>query len=219
MDYLVHDLLPDPQSGHQESLEYRGSLMRITVSGLPGSGTTSISRYLQEHHKFELISAGEVFRQLAIEHNLDLAEFGRLAEQDESYDKMIDARQKEIASRRDNIIIEGRLSGWMVDNADLRIWLFAPIGCRITRIISRDQVPDEQAATEITTERERCEAGRYRSYYNIDISDLSIYHMVLNSEHWGIAELGAIVDAGIEGLKEKPERDPHIPTSHLSGNG
>jgi cytidylate kinase len=179
--------------------------MRITVSGLPGSGTTSLSRYLAEHHGFDLISAGEVFRKLALEHNLELGEFGRLAEQNESYDKMIDARQKEIASQRDNIIVEGRLSGWMVDSADLRVWLFAPIGCRIKRIISRDHVPDEKTATEITIERERCEAGRYRSYYQIDINDLSIYHLVLNSEHWGIAELGVIVDAGIAGLKKKKD--------------
>jgi cytidylate kinase len=177
--------------------------MRITVSGLPGSGTTSLSRYLAEHHKFSMISAGEVFRQLAVEHNLELAEFGRLAEQDESYDKMIDARQKEIAAQRDNIIVEGRLSGWMVSDADLKIWLIAPIGCRIKRIISRDHVADEKTATAITIERERCEAGRYRSYYDIDINDLSIYHMVLNSEHWGVAELGAIVDTAIAGLIRK----------------
>jgi cytidylate kinase len=170
MDYLVHDLLPDDKPGDQEDPQYRGHLMRITVSGLPGSGTTSLSRYLAERHGFEMISAGEVFRQLAIEHNLELAEFGRLAEQNESFDKMIDARQKEIASQRGNIIAEGRLSGWMVDDADLKIWLFAPISCRIKRIISRDHVPDEKTATEITVERERCEAGRYRSYYNIDIN-------------------------------------------------
>jgi cytidylate kinase len=150
-----------------------------------------------------MISAGEVFRQLAVEHNLELAEFGRLAEQDESYDKMIDARQKEIAAQRDNIIVEGRLSGWMVSDADLKIWLIAPIGCRIKRIISRDHVADEKTATAITIERERCEAGRYRSYYDIDINDLSIYHMVLNSEHWGVAELGAIVDTAIAGLIRK----------------
>ena len=178
--------------------------MRITVSGLPGSGTTSLSRYLAEHHDFSMISAGEVFRQLAVEHNLELAEFGRLAEQDESYDKMIDARQKEIAAQRDNIIVEGRLSGWMVSDADLKIWLIAPIGCRIKRIISRDHVADEKTATAITSERERCEAGRYHSYYDIDINDLSIYHMVLNSEHWGVAELGAIVDTAIAGLIRKP---------------
>ncbi len=171
--------------------------MRITVSGLPGSGTTSLSRYLAEHHGFTMISAGEVFRQLAKEHNMELATFGRLAEEDPAFDKMIDARQKEIAQERDNIIVEGRLSGWMVDDADLKIWLYAPIGCRIKRIAFRDQTANEETAEHLTLEREKCEAGRYRSYYSIDISDLSIYHMILNSQHWGVEGLGAIVDTAV----------------------
>ncbi len=171
--------------------------MRITVSGLPGSGTTSLSRYLAEHHGFTMISAGEVFRQLAKEHNLTLAEFGRLAEQDPAFDKMIDARQKEIAQKQDNIIVEGRLSGWMVPQADVKIWLHAPIGCRIKRIATRDEVSDERTAEALTLEREACEAGRYRSYYNIDINDLQIYHLVLDSEHWNIGGLGAIADTAI----------------------
>jgi cytidylate kinase len=90
----------------------------------------------------------------------------------------------------------------MVEHADLRIWLFAPIGCRLKRILVRDQIGDEDTARQVTLERERCEAERYRSYYNIDINDLSIYHMVLCSEHWGVPELGAIVDAAISGLKK-----------------
>jgi len=176
--------------------------MRITVSGLPGSGTTSLSRYLAERHGFDMISAGEVFRQLAREHNMELAAFGRLAEEDPSYDKMIDARQKEIAQTQNNIIVEGRLSGWMVPQADLKIWLYAPIGCRIKRIATRDEVTDEKTAEALTLEREACEAGRYLSYYDIDINDLSIYHLVLDSERWNIEGLGAIVDAAISQLKK-----------------
>lgn len=176
--------------------------MRITVSGLPGSGTTSLSRYLAEHHGFDMISAGEVFRQLAREHNMELSEFGRLAEEDPSYDKMIDARQKEIAQTQNNIIVEGRLSGWMVPQADLKIWLHAPIGCRIKRIATRDEVTDERTAEALTLEREACEAGRYRSYYNIDINDLLIYHLVLDSERWNIEGLGTIVDTAIDQLKK-----------------
>jgi cytidylate kinase len=34
-------------------------------------------------------------------------------------------------------------------------------------------------------------------YYQIDITDLGLYHMILNSEHWGIEQLGAIVDTAI----------------------
>jgi len=178
--------------------------MRITVSGLPGSGTTSLSRYLAEKHGFTMISAGEVFRDLAKEHNMDLARFGELARADPSYDKMIDARQKEIAEQRDNIIVEGRLSGWMVEQADLKVWLYAPIGCRIKRIVFRDQVADEKTAMDLTLERERCEADRYRSYYEIDIGDLSVYHVILNSEHWDVAGLGAIVDTAIASLPKNP---------------
>jgi len=174
--------------------------MRITVSGLPGSGTTSLSRYLAERHGFTMISAGEVFRQLAKEHNMELARFGDLARNDPSYDKMIDARQKEIAEANNNIVVEGRLSGWMVDNADLKIWIYAPIGCRIKRIVFRDQVADEETAKSLTLEREQCEADRYRSYYNIDINDLSIYHIILNSEHWDVDGLGAIIDTAIARL-------------------
>jgi len=180
--------------------------MRITVSGLPGSGTTSLSRYLAERHGFTMISAGEVFRQLAREHNMELARFGNLARQDPSYDKMIDARQKEIAQERDDIIVEGRLSGWMVDGADLKVWLYAPIGCRIQRIATRDNVADEKTAAALTLEREQCEADRYRSYYSIDISDLSIYHIILNSEHWGVGGLGAIIDTAIARLKPDETR-------------
>lgn len=180
--------------------------MRITVSGLPGSGTTSLSRYLADRHGFTMISAGEVFRQLAVEHTMELAAFGRLAEEDPAFDRMIDARQKEIAAERDNIIIEGRLSGWMIDDADLKVWLYAPIGCRIKRIAFRDQVPDEKSAEQLTLERERCEAGRYRSYYAIDIGDLSIYHLTLNSAHWRVEGLGAIVDTAIAHLRP-PEKN------------
>lgn len=175
--------------------------MRITVSGLPGSGTTSLSRYLAERHGFTMISAGEVFRQLAKEHNMELAEFGELAKNDASYDKMIDARQKEIARQQDNIIVEGRLSGWMVEQADLRIWIYAPIACRINRIVFRDQVADPTTAAHLTLEREQCEAERYRSYYSIDIGDLSIYHIILNSEHWDVEGLGAIIDTAIERMR------------------
>ena len=167
--------------------------MRITVSGLPGSGTTSLARYLSSQLGFSLISAGEVFRHMAKDRNMDLSEFDLLAENDPSFDRLIDARQKEIAKEKDDIIIEGRLSGWMVADADLKIWLMASLQCRVERILSRDSVADLTMARALTEERERSEALRYRTYYQINIEDLSGYHIVLNSEHWGVEQLGAIV--------------------------
>ncbi len=174
-------------------------MTRITVSGLPGSGTTSLAGYLAGKHGLRQISAGEVFRHLAEERGMDLPAFGALAETDPSIDKLIDARQKEIGEQQDRIVIEGRLSGWMIDNADLRIWLTAPLDCRAERISGRDMMEREEAI-DATKERQASESRRYLEYYRIDISDLSQYHLVLSSEKWNVEELGAIVDTAIQYL-------------------
>jgi cytidylate kinase len=172
--------------------------MRVTVSGLPGSGTTSLARHIAKTYHYNLTSAGEVFRQMAEEHGMDLAEFGKLAEKDPRFDRMIDERQKEISCAYEDIVIEGRLSAWFVPNADLRIWLFAPLETRILRIQIRDDFGDIGTATRLTEEREASEAARYRTYYNIDIHDLSPYHLVLNSGLWEVEELGTIVESAIQ---------------------
>jgi cytidylate kinase len=177
--------------------------MRITVSGLPGSGTTSLARYLAEILQTDLISAGEVFRQMAREHGMELAEFGRLAESDPSFDRLIDDRQKEIALAHENIIVEGRLSGWFVPEADLKIWLYATPECRVTRIQARDTIGDLGAAAQMTRERESCEAVRYKTYYEIDIADISPYHVVLNSERFSVEELGSIVCSAIGVIRQR----------------
>jgi cytidylate kinase len=171
--------------------------MRITVSGLPGSGTTSLAQYLADKHQYHLISAGAVFRQMAADHHMDLAEFGRLAETNPDYDLKIDEKQKEIALAHENVIVEGRLSAWFVPEADLRIWLFAPIEIRVHRIQTRDMPGDIETVTILTKERETCEANRYLAYYHIDINDLSPYHLVLNSGLLGVEQLGRFVECAM----------------------
>jgi len=54
--------------------------MIITISGLPGAGTTTITRILSRKLGIPFISAGEVFRQMAAEKGMNILEFSRLAE-------------------------------------------------------------------------------------------------------------------------------------------
>ncbi|OYT63441.1 cytidylate kinase, partial [Methanosarcinales archaeon ex4484_138] len=60
--------------------------MKITISGLPGSGTSTIAGMLADHMGLNLVSAGETFRRLAAEYNMSLEEFGVLAERDPEID-------------------------------------------------------------------------------------------------------------------------------------
>ncbi|MEN6342530.1 MAG: (d)CMP kinase [Methanospirillum sp.] len=174
--------------------------MRITVSGPPGSGTTTLARRLAGRTGYRLISAGEVFRALAAERGMDLAAFGALAEADASIDLLIDERQREIAEATDDIVVEGRLSGLMVSSADLRVWLQAPLPVRVRRILEREAGADIASAEAETAEREACEARRYLQYYGIEIDDLLPYDLVLNSDRFGVDALTAIAEAAIAAL-------------------
>ncbi len=114
--------------------------MIVTLSGLPGSGKTSVARELVSRYGFTIISAGEQFRKLAQESGMTLQEFGELAESDRSIDIAIDNRQKELAALHDMALVEGRLAGRTID-ADLKIWLKTSLEVRAQRIAKREGVP------------------------------------------------------------------------------
>jgi predicted cytidylate kinase len=157
--------------------------MRITISGPPGSGKTTVCRRLSEMLSIECVISGEVFRQMAKNHDLSLAEFGELAKNDPSYDRMLDDRMLEIARENDTIILEGRLTAYMLTRHGLeafKVYLDADMQERASRISNREEIPVEIALERIK-ERERCEAARYLEYYGIDISDQSVYDLVLDT--------------------------------------
>ena len=175
--------------------------MRITMSGLPGSGTTTLGRMLADRYHCNYISVGEIFRSLAAERSLSLAAFGALCERDPAVDQLLDTHQRDLVLNSDAIIAEGRLSGWMIPEADLKIWLFAPISCRVARVHDRDRCEDAQAAEDEMLAREASEATRYLQYYGIDISALDIYDLVLNSERFLPEQLADIVDIAVQAVK------------------
>ncbi|AEA46971.1 (d)CMP kinase [Archaeoglobus veneficus] len=153
--------------------------MKITISGPPGSGTSTVAKIVASRLGFKLISAGEIFRQLARERGCTLEEFSKIADENEEIDIYIDRTQKEIAEKEDNIVVEGRLSGWMVEDA-LKVLIYADEETRFARIAKREKKSIEQVRHE-TRKREEYERRRYRKYYGIDIDDWSIYHLVINS--------------------------------------
>lgn len=167
--------------------------MRITVSGPPGSGTTTLAEAISSRFDLEHVSSGDVFRSMAREREMSLAEFGRVAEEDPEIDREIDERQTEIGRENDDIVLEGRLSGWMVEDADLRVWLDAPVEVRAERVAEREGQTVEEASDEIE-EREASESKRYQEIHGIDIDDLSIYDIIIDTSTWdkdGVAEITA----------------------------
>ncbi|MEF8783119.1 MAG: AAA family ATPase [Haloarculaceae archaeon] len=158
--------------------------MLITVSGPAGSGKSTLAADLADQLGYEHVSGGDIFREIAAERDLTPLELNRLAEEEDAIDRDLDERLRTTARERDDLVLESRLAGWMAaDYADLRVWLDASLDVRTTRIADREEKATEQAREE-TRARSESEALRYQEYYGIDIDDLGIYDLVLNTARW-----------------------------------
>lgn len=168
----------------------------ITVSGLHGAGTSTHARRLAKALGLRYVSAGKVFREMAEERGVTLEEMSRLAERDPEFDRLVDERTREEASRG-GVVIDAALSGWMVEEADIKVFLRASLEARARRIAAREGLNVEEAR-EATLLREKIERERFRRFYGIDLMDLSIYDVVLNTELFDVGGTARILKRVVE---------------------
>ena len=166
--------------------------MLITVSGPPGSGTTTTSERVAARLEVDLVPGGAVFRAMAAERAMSLADFGRHAADHPDVDVELDTRLAAKA-RAGHVVIESRLAGWIARNEQL-LAVTTYIDCdpqvRAARVAGREGLTVARALAD-NDERERVERARYLALYGIDIEDTSIYDLVLDS---GALSPGALSD-------------------------
>lgn len=156
--------------------------MLVTISGLPGSGTTTISRLVATGLEIERVPGGEVFRQMATEAGMTLAEFGAHAHGRPEIDRELDDRllARAVAG---GCVVESRLAGWLATRAGLtavRVWVDCDDEVRAARVADRDGTTPSRARLD-NAERARVERLRYQSVYGLDLDDRSVYDLVLDS--------------------------------------
>lgn len=156
--------------------------MLVTLSGLPGSGTTTAARLVCHDLDLEHVTAGMIFRNLAVERDMTLQEFSEYAEEHPEVDWELDRRMVNRAKDGD-VVLEGRLTAWMMDREGidaLKIWLEAPEEVRAERVAQREGLKKDEAL-EANRKREESERTRYMDIYDIDITDRSVYDVEINT--------------------------------------
>jgi cytidylate kinase len=84
-----------------------------------------------------------------------------------------------------HLIVEGRLAGWIAHQNSIpafKIWLTCEKEERVRRVAERENSTFEEVCQQIQ-KREVSEKKRYQAFYNIDLDNLSIYDIVIDTTH------------------------------------
>ena len=139
--------------------------MRIAISSRSGCGNTTVTRLLSEKLGYPMINF--TFRQMAEERKMDFWDFCRLAETDYDIDRELDRRQVEMAMAVPDCVLGSRLAIWMLEKADLKVYLRATPETRARRIFKREGGSYEERYAE-TMDRDKANTRRYMDIYGID---------------------------------------------------
>lgn len=157
--------------------------MLITISGVPGSGKTTVARILSQKLGVRHIYAGDIYRQHAQQLGISLADLNSRAEQDHSIDRALDERMADYA-REGDVVLEGRLAAFVARQQGvdaLKVCLTAGDDVRARRVAEREQ-GDSQAVLVENTARHDSDARRYQAIYGWDLHDSSIYDLVIATD-------------------------------------
>lgn len=178
-----------------------GRAVRVAISGLSGCGNTTVSRIIAGALNIRLINY--TFRNIAAEEGVPFEAIVERAKTDFSYDRIVDSRQVELA-REMPCVIGSRLAIWMLEEADLKVYLSASLDTRSRRIQKREggKLEDVRRFTEM---RDAEDSRRYMELYGIDNTDLSAADLVIDTENCNPEKIaGTILEALLKkGLVER----------------
>lgn len=156
----------------------KSSPLRIAISGRSGCGNTTVSKLLAQALGIECVNF--TFRSLSNELGIPLETIIERAKTDDSFDRMVDTRQVELAMAS-SCVLGSRLAIWMLEAADLRVYLTASEDVRAKRIQEREggNLADIRAFTAM---RDAEDTRRYRELYDIDNTDVSRADIIVDTE-------------------------------------
>jgi len=159
--------------------------MKITITGMPGSGKTSVGKMLAKKLGLAFLSIGDIRGKMAMDRGITIEELNKIGETEDWTDKEADNYQKKYGETHDDFIVEGRLAFHFIPDS-IKIFLDVDLRAAAERVWN-DPRPDEKKRASVEEEMkamaERIESDkkRYLKYYNIDPYDKKQFDIVLDS--------------------------------------
>ncbi|MBD3350689.1 MAG: AAA family ATPase [Candidatus Lokiarchaeota archaeon] len=179
--------------------------MIIAISGLHGTGKTTVSKKIAKKFNLTWYSTGKLFRELAKEKGLTLDEMSKLAEKNRDIDEELDQRIRDYAMKG-NCVLDNQLSPYLLgDIIDYCILLKCSRDVRIERIAERDETTIDYAINE-TLVREESEHQRFIEYYGIDLLDapriLGTFDLIIDTTYLDDQSVTNVIETALKEFKK-----------------
>ena len=156
-----------------------GRELRIAISGPSGCGKTTVSTLTAKTLNLPCINY--TFKNIAKELNISFEEVLRRAQEDFSFDKTVDKKQIELAEAS-SCVLGSRLAIWLLNQADLKVYLRASIDVRSKRIQKREGGDIEKIKAD-TNLRDLEDTRRYKELYGIDNTKYEKADLIIDTDN------------------------------------
>ena len=175
---------PEPNVATSVSMNGCDALVKLTVSGHPGSGTSTLVKALMDRYGWTSLNGGDVFREEAKRRGMSLGAFGELCKNELEVDRSLDELLKQRMQGPNSAdIVESRLAGWWAHRLDLpclRVWLDVSNEERARRVAHREGLSEEDAL-EANQRRAEVDGERFHTLYDLAPEDPEPYTHVIEA--------------------------------------
>lgn len=148
----------------------------VTISGLPGAGSSTLGKAVCEKLGWEYFSGGDFMRMYAVKNGLfdknNHVHHDATAYSDD-FDRKVDFQMRDMLKDKENKVVEAWLSGFMAQGVPgtLKVLVVcSDDAIRVDRIVNRDNIGIEEAKQHIF-EREQRNLEKWRRLYSQEWHD------------------------------------------------
>ena len=170
----------------------------ICISGMAGTGKSTISKKLAEKYNLKCYSGGDALKELAKAEGYDVSRQGwwespeglnflRERANDPKFDKAVDAELLKYA-QQGNVLLDSWTMPWLL-NGGFKIWLMASIEKRAARVAERDKITVNEAFKVLEEKEDRTKTIYKKLYGFVLGEDFAPFDLVLDTDNLNAEEV------------------------------